>query len=155
MITVLMHITIYHWQVEVFSTLHFNYRFPMMVSVQPNIQGCAKKLVPGCKKSSAQLQPAQAGHARLVLNKTVTFLRTMLYMVRYGQPKSVWSHMIRYGHPRSIWSNVVRWGHPSSIWSRVVTPGASGHMWSGVVTTGPSGHMWSPQVHLVTCGQVC
>ena len=29
--------------------------------------------------SSARLQPAQAGHARLVLNKTVNFLRTTLY----------------------------------------------------------------------------
>ena len=44
------------------------------------IQGCAKKLVPGWDKSSAQLQPALAGHARLLLNKTVTFLSTTLYM---------------------------------------------------------------------------
>ena len=42
------------------------------------IQGCAKKLVPGCEKSSAHLQPAQFGRAGLVLNKTVTFLRTTL-----------------------------------------------------------------------------
>ena len=38
-----------------------------------------KKLGSGCEKSSAHLQPAQAGHARLVLNKTVTF---------YAQPCS-------------------------------------------------------------------
>ena len=37
------------------------------------IQGCAKKLVPGWEKSSAQLHPGQAGHARLVLNKPVSF----------------------------------------------------------------------------------
>ena len=36
-------------------------------------QGCAKKLVPGCEKSSAQPQPDQSGHASLVLNKIVTF----------------------------------------------------------------------------------
>ena len=38
--------------------------------------------MPGWEKSSAQLQPAQACHARLVLNKTVTFLRTTLYILR-------------------------------------------------------------------------
>ena len=43
------------------------------------IQGCAKKLLPGSEKSSANLQPAQAGHARLVLNETVTYLHTTLY----------------------------------------------------------------------------
>ena len=37
------------------------------------LQDCAKQLVPGCEKSSARLQPAQVGHARLVLSKTVTF----------------------------------------------------------------------------------
>ena len=37
------------------------------------LQGCAKKLVPGWEKSTAQLQTATAGHARLVLSKTVTF----------------------------------------------------------------------------------
>ena len=42
-------------------------------------QGCAKKLGPGCEKSSARLEPAQDGHARLVLNETVTFLHTTLY----------------------------------------------------------------------------
>ena len=42
-----------------------------------NVQGCAKKLVPGCEKSSAQLQSAQA---RRVLNKRVTFLCTTLHM---------------------------------------------------------------------------
>ena len=30
-------------------------------------------MVPSCEKSSARLQPAQADHARLVLNKTVNF----------------------------------------------------------------------------------
>ena len=38
-----------------------------------HVQGCAKEMVPGCEKSSACLQPAQAVHARLVLTKTVTF----------------------------------------------------------------------------------
>ena len=33
------------------------------VLLYKNVQGCAKKLVPGWEKSSAQLQPAQAGHA--------------------------------------------------------------------------------------------
>ena len=47
---------------------------------KPFVQGCAKKLVPGCENSSASLQSAQAGHARLVLNKTLPFLRTTLYM---------------------------------------------------------------------------
>ena len=45
------------------------------------VQGCAKKLAPGWEKSSASLQPAQGGHARLVLNKTFTFLHTTLYFV--------------------------------------------------------------------------
>ena len=47
--------------------------------MEVEVQGCAKKLVPGCEKSSALLLPAQAGHARLVLNKTVTFFGTTLY----------------------------------------------------------------------------
>ena len=42
------------------------------------VQGCAKKLVPDCESSSAQLQPDWAGHARLVYNKTVTLLCTTL-----------------------------------------------------------------------------
>ena len=45
--------------------------------------GLCKKLVTGCEKSSARLQPAQAGHARLVLNKTVTLLRTTLYTTEW------------------------------------------------------------------------
>ena len=36
----------------------------------------------GSENSSAQSQAAQAGHARLVLNKTVTLFCTTLYM--YG-----------------------------------------------------------------------
>ena len=51
------------------------------VSENLRLQGCAKKLVPGCEKSSAHLHPAQSGHARLVLSKIVTFLRTTLYNV--------------------------------------------------------------------------
>ena len=39
------------------------------VGLRIDVQGCAKKLVQGWKKSSAQLQPAQANQARLVLNK--------------------------------------------------------------------------------------
>ena len=44
------------------------------------VQGCEKKLVSGCEKRSAHLQPAQAGHARLMLNKAVTFICTTLYL---------------------------------------------------------------------------
>ena len=36
-----------------------------VLSSTSHVQGCAKKLMPGCKKSAAQLQLAQAGHARL------------------------------------------------------------------------------------------
>ena len=49
------------------------------VRVKAQLQGCTKKLVPGSENSSAQSQPAQASHARLVLNKTVTFFCTTLY----------------------------------------------------------------------------
>ena len=54
-----------------------------MVNSKESVPTCKKvvqkKLVQSCEKGSACLQPAQAGHARLVLNKTVTFLCTMLY----------------------------------------------------------------------------
>ena len=36
-------------------------------------------MVPGSENMSAHSQPAKAGHAKLVLNKTVTFFCTTLY----------------------------------------------------------------------------
>ena len=54
------------------------------------VQGWAKKLVTGLENSSAQSQPAQACHARLVLNKTVTFLCTTLYTFGLAILSSVW-----------------------------------------------------------------
>ena len=45
-----------------------------------------KKLVPGCEKGSAQ-----SGHAGLVLDKTVTFLRPMLYLMYYWARKAAGS----------------------------------------------------------------
>ena len=43
------------------------------------LQGWAKEMEPSWEKVSAQLQPATAGHARLVLSKTVLFFCTNLY----------------------------------------------------------------------------
>ena len=39
-----------------------------------------------CEKVSARLQPATAGHARLVLSKTVSFFCSGLYNVDYRNP---------------------------------------------------------------------
>ena len=44
------------------------------------IQGWAKEMELSWEKVSALLQPATAGHARLVLSKTVPFFCTTLYM---------------------------------------------------------------------------
>ena len=38
-------------------------------------------MVPGSENGSAQSQPAQVGHARLVFNKTVTFFCPTLYFL--------------------------------------------------------------------------
>ena len=49
-----------------------------------HIQGWAKEMALSWEKVSAQLQPSTAGHARLVLSKTVPFFCTSLYsMVSY------------------------------------------------------------------------
>ena len=44
-----------------------------------HLQGCAKERELSWEKVSARLQPATAGHARLVLSKTVPFFCTSLY----------------------------------------------------------------------------
>ena len=44
-----------------------------------HVQGWAKEMGLSCEKVSACLQPATAGHARLVLSKTVPFFCTSLY----------------------------------------------------------------------------
>ena len=46
-------------------------------------------------RSRDKFSPAQAGHARLVLNKTVTFLRTMLYLRLLDTP--LFRHIV-YGY---------------------------------------------------------
>ena len=57
----------------------FSVPFFMLLNHPPEIQSCARKLVPGFEKRSAQPQPAQAGHAMPLLNNTVTYLRSTLY----------------------------------------------------------------------------
>ena len=54
-------------------------------------------------------------------------------MVRYGHPRSIWSHVIMNGRHRSIWSHVVRYSQPRSIWSHVVRYGRPRSIWSHVV----------------------
>ena len=49
-----------------------------------SVQGWAKEMELSCEKVSARLQPATAGHARLVLSKTVPFFCTTLYSA--GRP---------------------------------------------------------------------
>ena len=44
------------------------------------VQGGAKGMALSCEKVSARLQPATAGHARLVLSKTVSFFCTSLHV---------------------------------------------------------------------------
>ena len=50
-----------------------------------HIQGWAKEMELSWEKVSALLQPATAGHARLVLNKTVPFFCTTLYSLNSAQ----------------------------------------------------------------------
>ena len=47
---------------------------------QTTVQGWAKEMELSSEKVSARLQPATAGHARLVLSKPVPFFCTSLYM---------------------------------------------------------------------------
>ena len=49
-----------------------------------HLQGGAKEMALSCEKVSARLQPATAGHARLVLSKTLPFFYTSLYTL--GRP---------------------------------------------------------------------
>ena len=55
------------------------------------LQGWAKEMALSWEKVSARLQPATAGHARLVLSKTVPFFCTNLYMKRSRSMQWSWS----------------------------------------------------------------